>query len=146
MSLADYQPEQRVIPIGKTSFLVTGLSLGHITSLIRTHLDDLDALYDIGSKVIGNKVDVTEQDLTKIAAAVAEQAPGFVANLIALAAGEYNAQAINNAHSLPFPTQVKALIEIAELTFAEVGGVKKGLELVAGLLKNNQSESQPTLL
>lgn len=146
MSLADYQPEQRVIPIGKTSFAVTGLSLGHVTSLVRTHLDDLDALYDIGSNVITNKADVTEQDLTKIAVAVAEQAPGFVANLIALAAGEYNAAAINNAHSLPFPTQVKALVEIAELTFAEVGGVKKGLGLVAGLLKKTQAESQQTLL
>lgn len=145
MSLADYQPERRVIPIGKTSFTVTGLSLGHITSLVRTHLDDLDALYEIGSSVIGGKADVSEQDLTKIAVAVAEQAPGFVANLIALAAGEYNGPAINNAHSLPFPTQVKTLIEIAELTFAEVGGVKKGLELVAELLKKNQLESQPTL-
>lgn len=145
MSLSDYQPEQRVISVGKTSFHVMGLSLGHITSLIRTHLDDLEALYSIGEKVVAGKAEVNESDLAKIASALAEQAPGFVANMIALAAGEYNAQAINNAHKLPFPVQVKALVEIAELTFAEVGGVKKGLGLVAELLKNNLPESQATL-
>lgn len=135
MALVDYQPETRVIPFKGGSFAVKGLSLSDITNLVRYHLPDLEALFEIGDKALGGKVDITEEDVGKIALAVAEQAPGFMANLIALAAEESSEEGIQAASKLPFPVQVMTLVTIADLTFSEVGGVKKALESVAGLLK-----------
>lgn len=139
MGLADYQPETRVIQLGKGgSFVVKGLSLTEFTTLIRHHLPDLEAIFDLGVQVTGGKADLTEDDLSRLAIAFAEQAPGFVSNLIALASGETGEKAVKAAGSLPFPLQVKTLVDIAELTFDEVGGIKKALESVAGLLKSNR--------
>lgn len=138
MGLADYQPETRVIVVKGGSFTVKGLSLTEVTTLIRYHLPDVEAIFDLGSEVMGGKADITEDDLRRLAIAFAEQAPGFMANLIALASGDTSEKAINGAQSLPFPIQVKALVDIAELTFDEVGGIKKAMESVAGLLKSNK--------
>jgi hypothetical protein len=135
MGLADYQPETRVIQLKGGSFAVKGLSLVEITTLIRYHLPDVEAIVDLGLNVVDGKADLTEDDLSRLAITFAEQAPGFVANLIALASGETDERSLQNAARLPFPVQVKTLINIAELTFDEVGGVKKAMESVAGLLK-----------
>ena len=137
MSLADYQPETRVIPFKGGSFAVRGLTLNDFTSLVRTHMPDLEAIFDLGSNVIGGKSDLDDGDLTKLIIAFTEQAPGLVANLICLTAGETDEKAVANASILPFPTQAKALFEIADMTFAEVGGIKNAVESVAGLLKKN---------
>jgi len=137
MSLADYQPETRVVQLKGGSFLVKGLALTEFTTLIRHHLPDIEALFALGSNVLSGKTELTEDDLTKLAVTLSEQAPGFVANLIAVAAGETDEKAIENAGRLPFPVQVKTLVDIADLTFSEVGGVKKALESVAGLLQSN---------
>ncbi len=138
MGLADYQPETRVIPVKGGSFEVKGLSLTDFTTLVRYHLPDLEALYALGADVMSGKTELEEGDITSLAVAFCDQAPGFVANLIALAAGEAdNKKAIESAFKLPAPLQVKVLVDIADLTFMEVGGVKKGLESVAGLLKKN---------
>lgn len=138
MGLADYQPETRVIPFKGGSFTVKGLSLNEFTTLIRYHLPDVEAIFDLGSQVMAGKTDLTENDLRTLAIAFAEQAPGFVSNLIALATGDTSEAAIKAAGTLTFPTQVKALVDIAELTFDEVGGIKKAMESVAGLLKNSK--------
>lgn len=144
MALADYQPESRVISFNGGSFTVKGLSLNDVTTLIRYHLPDLEAIFALGSDVMGGKTELTEDDLTRLAVAFAEQAPGFVANLIALAAGESNnPAAIDAAYKLSAPLQVQTLVAIADLTFAEVGGVKKGMESVAGLLKKAPVIPQP---
>lgn len=139
MGLADYQPETRVIPLKNSSFEVRGLSLEDFTTLVRHHLPDLEALYDLGSSVLGGKVDPTNEDLTKLAIVLSEQAPGFVSNLIALAAGDHSEKAVAAARTIAFPLQVKTLVDIAELTFDEVGGIKKAMEFVVGLRKNGKA-------
>lgn len=141
MALADYQPETRVIPFSGGSFSVKGLSLNDFTALVRHHLPDLEAMFNLGSNTLSGKTELTEDDITKLAVAFAEEAPGFVANLIALAAGETDEKSVNAALSLPFPVQVRALAAIADLTFAEVGGIKKAMESVAGLLKQANPET-----
>lgn len=138
MGLADYQPETRVIQLKGGSFAVKGLSLTDFTTLVRHHLPDLEAIVDMAAKTMDGKVDLTEDDIGRLAVVFAEQAPGFVANLISLASGETDEKAVENAYKLPFPVQVKALVDIAELTFDEVGGVKKAWESVAGLLKSKK--------
>lgn len=137
MSLADYKPETRVIPFKGGSFEVRGITLNDFTALVRTHMPDLEAIFDLGSNVVGGKTELDDDDLTKLILAFTEQAPGLVANLIAMSAGETDEKSVANAMILPFPVQVKTLFEIADLTFSEVGGVKNAVESVAGLIKKN---------
>lgn len=128
MALAGYQPETRVIRIdSKASFEVRGLGLNDVAVLIRTHFPDIDALFDLFSGV----EDMTVEQLKPLALTLTTNAPGFVANVIALAAGEGDA---SDAERLPASVQLQALFDIGELTFTEVGGVKKSLEVIAALL------------
>lgn len=145
MSLADYQPETRVIPFKGGSFDVRGITLNDFTALVRTHMPDLEAVFELGSNVLGGKTELDDNDLTRLAVALCEQVPGLVANVILLASGESGEKANAAARSLPFPTQVRALFEIADITFAEVGGVKNAVESVAGLIKKNP-EALKTIL
>lgn len=140
MALADYQPESRVINFKSGSFQVFGLGLNEVTTLVRTHLPDLEALWELGDAVLAGKADFGESELAQIASAFADQAPGFVANVIALASRETDEHgnvleaAITAASKLSIGLQVHALMAIGEVTFAEVGGIKKAWESVAGLL------------
>lgn len=130
MGLAGYQPEVREFPLqgGRHTFSVRGLSLSDLAVLIRTHLPDLEGLFEVFQK--GGGLD--DVDVLSLATSLAAEAPGFTANVIALAAGEVDAT--NSAAALPFPVQVEALVAIGDLTFKEVGGVKKSLEMVTTLL------------
>lgn len=128
MALSDYKPESREIVIGGNSFHVEGLSLDHVAVLIRAHLPDLEALFEL----FQHAEKITPQSIQAVVTSIVSQAPGFAANVIALASGEADATA--NAAKLPFAKQIEALSAIGELTFTEVGGVKKALESVAGLL------------
>lgn len=132
MPLAGYQPQTREIQLGgDNSFVVQGLSLNKIAVLIREHFPDLDTLV-----VLFQGFETMSADqFQPLALSLVSQAPGFVANVIALAAGEGDA---SDAEKLPGPVQVKALVTIGELTFSEVGGVGKSLETIAGLLKTTK--------
>lgn len=134
MPLAGYEPPARLIPLGDKksgkSFEVHGLSLTHVAVLIREHFPDLDAVF----AMFNHFDEVTPDQFQPLVLSIVSQAPGFAANVIAIAAGEGDAK---DAMKLPAPLQVKALMDIAELTFMEVGGVKKGWEMVADLLKGN---------
>lgn len=129
MPLAGFQPEQREIALGGgNSFHVRGLSLNDVAVLIREHFPDLDAIVDLFTGI--DKL--TQDQFQPLAVSVVSQAPGFVANVIALAAGEGDA---TDAAKLPGPIQIKALMTIGDLTFTEVGGVKKSVEMIAALLQ-----------
>jgi hypothetical protein len=132
MPLAGYQPETREIEVGATSFHVKGLAVTEIAVLMREHFPDLDAVADLFTHGI-DKLDA--QQFQGIALTLITQAPGLVANVIALAAGEGDA---SDAVKLPVPVQVKALYEIGDLTFRDVGGPKKCWEIVAALLRKSE--------
>lgn len=134
MALADYQAECRNFNLKGGSFSVTGLTLEHVALLVRTHLPDIERLFEIGEEVIGGRKELTADDMTQVATAVAQELPGFVASLITIAAGETTTEALMAARRLPAPVQVDVLVAIGELTFTEVGGVKKALESITGLL------------
>lgn len=137
MPLAGYQPARRAIEIGTDSFHVKGLGLSDISILVREHFPDLDAVFDLFQ---AGSADLNIEQMQKLAMVVVSQAPGLAANIIALAAGEGDA---SDAEKLPAPVQVKALIEIGDLTFQDVGGPKKGLELIVALL--NKTEIQKAI-
>ena len=131
--LADYTPQRRVIELKVGSFEVRGLTLDDITTLVTEHLPTMEAVFDTAQNNFAGKAEITNEDMVGVAVELAQEAPGFVAELIARAADEPGE--IAKARSLPAPIQIKALVEIAELTFEEVGGVKNAFESVAGLLK-----------
>lgn len=132
MALTDYVPETRQIPLGNTAFEVRGLTLEDMAILIRTHLPHLEAVVDL----IKHNDKIEPSNVQDLIASMVSQAPGLAANIIALAAGETNAQA--TAARLPALKQIEALQGVFELTFSEVGSVKKVFDLLLGLMKQDQ--------
>lgn len=129
MGLASYQPARHELVMSEGSVIsVTGLSLNHISRLIHHHFQDIEALFAIFEK----HDQVHSGDLEHIFLGLIQDAPGFVANVIALAAGEPDEA--EKAQGLPFPVQIQLLTSIADLTFRDVGGPKKALEMVTSLL------------
>lgn len=143
MALSDYKAETRVIEFKGGSFVVKGLSLVEATKLIRHHLPDLEALFKLTASVLEGKHELTSDDLDQLAITVTEQAPGLVANLIAAAevGGKGDEEAISAASNLSFPLQVQAVIDVMQLTFDEVGGIKKAFGRFAALLGSKTAKS-----
>jgi hypothetical protein len=132
MPLAGYQPARREIKVGAESFHVRGLGLTDISVLVREHFPDLDAVFDLFQSGFDG---MDAEQIQNLAMVVVSQAPGLAANIIATAAGEGDA---SDAEQLPAPVQIKALVDIGDLTFQDVGGPKKGLELVMALLQKTE--------
>lgn len=140
MPLAGYQPERRQIVLsGDNSFFVRGLSLTDLSVLIREHMPDMHAVFELFQSLDTLKPD----ELTPVVMSITSQAPGLAANVIALAAGEGDA---SDAARLPAPVQVQAILEIAHLTFTEVGGVGKAMEMIAALLKTTKLDKKLTTI
>jgi hypothetical protein len=140
MALADFQPASHEVKLQGGSFRVMGLSLTSISRLVEYHLDDLEALFNFLKNADKIKADA---DMRPIALALVQHAPGLVANIIALAAGEPDSA--KQAEQIPAPIQVDLLMKIGDLTFTEAGGVKKSLEMVATLLGEMRA-AKPTLM
>lgn len=134
--LADYNPERREIVLKGGSFHVTGLSLNVLAALLKTHLSEAGQIFEL----IEGKITLDQVDKAGLAATLITEAPGLAANIIALAAGEPNAAA--QAAQLPAPVQIEALEMIGDLTFNEVGGVKKTLETLLRLMGLRQTLAQ----
>lgn len=129
MSLADFAPQRRDVMLnGATLFSIRGLSFVEFETLIRTHFPDLDGIADLWDKF----GDASFDDIAPFFVALTSQAPGLVANIIALAADEPHAAP--QAIKIPAPAQIKILLDITDLTFNEVGGVKKALAHVAPMV------------
>lgn len=144
MALSDYTPESReVIVKGKALFSVEGLSLGGLEQLVRTHMPDLESVFDI--IILGEKPGQTlTASLVAIATGIVSRAPGLASNIIAVACTEPTTEElVKQARRLPFPVQVDALIKIGELTFEENGGVKKSLESLVTLLARMRATGMP---
>jgi hypothetical protein len=131
MSLADYKPARSTVSFKGGEFSVRGLALEDITVLMRNHMSDIDNLVDVFSR---NMTD-TEASTVAIQHAIAlvKEAPGLVANLIALASDEPDS--VDSARTLAMPLQIRAVQEIAKLTFEEAGGPKKFFESLMVLLR-----------
>lgn len=108
---------------------ITGLSFNSLAILINEHLTDLEGIVELMSD---DQLELSSTDFNKIVSSLVLQAPGLAANIIAVAAGEGSAE---DAIQLPMAVQIHALLQIADMTFKEVGGVKKSWEQIAALLK-----------
>jgi len=138
MSLADFQPERAKVAYKGGDFDVRGLTLNDVAILLRHHLDDLEALIVVFSRDFDQTAIVSA--VTQHGVALIKEAPGLVANLIAIASDEPDE--VDQARALSMHTQVNALETIARLTFDEAGGAKKFVESLNHLLRG----LRPTLL
>ncbi len=146
MGLRDYKAEERPFALKGGSFAVKGLSLVDFTSLVRYHMPDLEAIFDLGQQALGGKKELTEEDIGMLVVSFTENAPGLISNLIALASGDNSKEAVDAAATLPFPVQVDVTMAIVTLTFEEVGGIKKAFGVIAGLLKNMKPGMMKTIV
>lgn len=129
MSLSQYKPETRTVVLSEASTVhLRGLGLVGISVLVREHFPDLDAIIALFKRDQA----IAAGDIGAIALSLTTHAPGLVANVIAIAADE--PEQADVVMTMPAPTQIKLLTVILELTFTEVGGIKKAWEMVADLL------------
>ena len=136
MGLTNYKPVRHEIVLQDNEPLsIRGLSLEDISALVQHHLPDIEALFELFERT-GSLND--DEGFRNIVLAAVNEAPGFVANLIAMAADEPDAA--QNAQQLPGPVQVQALLMIGDLTFKDVGGIKKGMGDIAALLSRLKVE------
>ncbi len=135
MALADYQKQTRTFELKGGSFQVEGLSFDKFAKLIQNHLSDIEAIIALVESASNGLTDLNDSNIEKIVIAAAEEAPGLVANIIASASGETDPRAVDAAASLPLPVQFQVMMDIIDLTFSEVGGIKKSWEIITSLLK-----------
>lgn len=139
MTLAAFQPETLLVKTKKVSFEVRGLSIMDISSLLRVHMNDLEALFTMYEQEAAG-MSFGNVALARYATRLISDAPGLVAHIIALACDE--PEQVNNASRLPMIAQIEAIKKIGTLTFEEVGGVKKLIEQMAELVSQVRPESR----
>lgn len=137
MGLKNYKPERHEFVLKGGSFHVRGLALEDVSRLVNHHLPDLEALFDLFTQTRVSELE--DRQFERLVMSIVQQAPGFAANVIALACDEPDSA--NEAASLPFPVQVQVLTKIGDLTFYDVGGLGKGMESIAALLKKTNLEA-----
>ena len=130
MSLSNYKAPRENIDLKGGSFSVRGLSLQDVSMLVQHHLPDIEAVFDL----FGHLDTATPDEMRPVVTAMVAQAPGFAANVIALASDE--PEQAQTAATLPAPVQIDALMKIGNLTFSDVGGPKNAMETIVALLAN----------
>lgn len=140
MSLLSYKRPTRSVSIGKDqSFNVHGLTSSDFRMLIEGNLAAFDLLFSVFDRVmvLAKTPDSLGGDaIQEMALVLVKNVPQFAPVAIALGVDEEGdfEQRLTAASSLPMPVQLTALIDIAALTFEEVGGIKKFLEKFKGLM------------
>jgi hypothetical protein len=127
MSLVGYKPPVETVEFKGGSFQVKGLSLNDVSTLVQANLSDMEQLFGLFDKAVGNGANM---DIGGLASTLIAHAPGFVAATIALACTEQDdfEVRLEAARILPMPVQIDAIKKIGAVTFEEAGGVKKFLE------------------
>lgn len=131
MALADYKPLRSVVAFNGGEVSVRGLALQDVSVLMHHHLADINVLVEaLGAEV---KNEITSTLIAQHAVTLIKEAPGLVANLIALAADEPDQ--VDTVRSMGMAVQIRIIEQIAKLTFDEAGGPKKFAESLVGLLR-----------
>lgn len=137
-------PEETISTPGG-DFSVRGLSSVSIAMLTLKNRETLRSLFSQAMDAEGN---LQLDNMESVALLIGEKAPSLLAEVIAVAAGEYTDDGIEAARSIPFPAQVEALEVIGRLTFAMEGGLKKLMATVINVTKGTTkalSEAQTSM-
>lgn len=142
MALRNYKPKTDIIHTGEEETTVRGLNITDVSILADAHWLRMKAVYDFyasepNNLTIDEKVNRTILECLRIS-------PDLAGGIIALACGEPDE--VEAAKSLPFTTQVDALVKIMTLTLEESGGLgnfSAVLRQVAGAVKAAVSMNAP---
>lgn len=135
MPLKNYRPKIDTILAGEETVALRGLNVKDISILLDGHrtlieqmistMDGMEKGFDLSAKV------------DRLIIESIHAAPDLVAGIISLAADEPDAG--ENAKSLPFATQVDALVKVFNLTFQEVGGLGNFLAVLQRAMSATRS-------
>lgn len=136
MGVMDYQPPSEEVQFKGGSFTLKGLSTQDFSLLLQRHSVDLEKIFDLYEKG-ENGGDFSGAGLAQFVMSLINDAPGLVANTIALSCGEPKA-ADHITRTFGIALQLKCMKTIGQLTFQEAGGVKKFIESLRELYGNIQ--------
>ncbi len=119
MALKHYRPKHDTILAGEQEVAIFGLTVSDISILMDAHRVAIGEMYDLFSNTA--KEGGIDKRIDHVIVESVRRVPDLVAGVIALAAREPDA--VEQAKSLPFTTQVDALVKVFTLTFDEVGGL-----------------------
>lgn len=142
MSLADFTPATDEVKVSDSvSFAVRGLSFDDIATLVRSHYEPLSNLFDeyIAEGVAAAVTESEGEELSQAVMGVMKQAPGLIADVIALAADEPDL--IDKIKKLPIGVQIDAIQKTLTLTLQAEGGLGKLVETITGLVQGLSSLS-----
>lgn len=126
MSLANMKLPTFTMEVGGVEVTFNALSFSDLTKLIANHRDELDEIVSNGKAALNSGT-------SNIIVEMLMRMPDVGAEIIALSAGE--PESIDVVKRFTFPTQVLILSEVVKLTFNEVGGVGKFVELATSLMQ-----------
>jgi len=131
MPISDYKPLTAEVTFKGGSLSVRGLVLEDVATLLRLHLTDLDKIIEMFES--GPPTDLEYMEYAKYAVKIAREAPGLVANTIALACDD--GDNVDDYRKLSMPIMITAIKAIAGLTFEEAGGPKKFFESLMEMIR-----------
>ena len=138
MGLKDLKlPTAEVEVPGGGSFAVRGLSFTDIRALFIKHSAEVNSVFTLIAR--GKEGSATPEEASETVAHIINTAPALVAEVIAVASGEEDA--FEEALALPFPVQVDALKKIGQVTFGSEDGLKKFVQTVSLLMRNQAAPS-----
>lgn len=131
MSLSDFAINRDKVDFRGGSLELRGLALEDFSVLLRNHLPEMNALFDMYDNDETRETAISQAGA--FALKIIKEAPDMVATMIVLA-GDEPAELIDIARKLPLPVQVECVRKIIDLTFEESGGAKKFLDNLMGMI------------
>lgn len=131
MGIDDYQPATAEVPFNGGSLVVRGLSSDDVAVLMRSHMVDLDKLVGLYQSGVSDNVAVAQ--VAQYAITLAREAPGLVANIVALACDD--GDNVPKYRKLSMPMSMAAVKTVIKLTFEEAGGPKKFAESLMQMVR-----------
>lgn len=127
MPLSTYRPRSEPILAGDETVMLYPLTVNDVSTLMLGYGDQCRQAYEMFKAAGGDAPDLTAQ-VNRTLIEVANLIPDLTATVIALSAREPDAT--EQAKSLPFTTQVDALVKVLDLTLGSEGGLGNFLAVV----------------
>lgn len=137
MSLKKLRLPHATVEFSGGDFTVRGVSLRDLALLMRHHRPAMTKLFD--ELKAGKNMALDATLILALGESAISAAPELVSDLIALAAGDTDAESREIAQRLPFPVQLEAIKQIAFLTFEGEDGLGKLAETVVHMAQSVSS-------
>lgn len=142
MALTDLQFPEAEITVGDGRFSVRGLTFSDIHWLMGEIPAEVDALVAMMVEMTSEGGENNAE--AALMARLQATRPVLAARIIACASGDTSPAAVSIAERLPAPCAIDALANIARLTFEVHGGIKKFVDVLAGVFLMVQEYNRQT--